>query len=91
MGSALTVDGIFGPHTERAVKDFQAQSGLETTGEVDSGTWGALVTEPPRVSNPAGELETARQAADQAKAQAEELAKQVASLYLRAGNSKRST
>ena len=79
-GERLMVDGIFGPHTERAVKDFQAQSGLETTGEVDSGTWGALATEPPRVGNPAGELETARQAADQAKAQAEELAKQVASL-----------
>ena len=28
------VDGIFGLRTERAVKDFQAQSGLETTGEV---------------------------------------------------------
>jgi len=79
-GERLMVDGIFGPHTERAVKDFQAQSGLETTGEVDSGTWGALVTEPHRVSNPAGELETARPAADQAKAQAETLSKQVESL-----------
>ena len=79
-GERLMVDGIFGPHTERAVKDFQAQSGLETTGEVDSGTWGALVTEPRRVSNPAGELETARQGADQAKAQAETLSKQVESL-----------
>ena len=79
-GERLTVDGIFGPHTERAVKDFQAQSGLVTTGEVDSGTWGALGTEPPRVGNPTGELDTARQAADRAKAQAEELAKQVASL-----------
>jgi tetratricopeptide (TPR) repeat protein len=79
-GERLMVDGIFGPHTETAVKEFQAQSGLETTGEVDSGTWGALATEPPRVGNPTGELETARQAADQAKAQAEGLAKQVASL-----------
>jgi tetratricopeptide (TPR) repeat protein len=79
-GERLTVDGFFGPHTERAVKDFQAQSGLVTTGEVDSGTWGALGTEPPRVGNPTGELDTARQAADRAKAQAEELAKQVASL-----------
>jgi tetratricopeptide (TPR) repeat protein len=79
-GERLTVDGFFGPHTERAVKDFQAQSGLVTTGEVDSGTWGALATEPPRVGNPTGELDTARQAADRAKAQAEMLAKQVASL-----------
>jgi len=30
-GERLTVDGFFGPHTERAVKDFQVQSGLETT------------------------------------------------------------
>ena len=90
-GERLMVDGIFGLRTERAVKHFQAQSGLETTGEVDSGTWGALVTEPARVSNPARELETARQAADQAKAQAEEPAKQVASSHLRAGDSKRST
>jgi len=79
-GEHLTVDGIFGPRTERAVKDFQAQSGLETTGEVDSGTWSALAGKPAPVSNAARELETARQAADQAKAQAEELAKQVASL-----------
>ena len=84
-GKRLTVDGIFGLRTERAVKDFQAESGLETTGEVDSGIWSALATEPARVSNPAGELETARQAADQAKAQAQELAKQVASLYSELG------
>ena len=56
----LTVDGIFGLRTERAVKDFQAESGLETTGEVDSGTWSALATKPASGSNPAGELETAR-------------------------------
>ena len=79
-GERLTVDGIFGLRTERAVKDFQAQSGLETTGEVDFGTWSALATKPARGSNPAGELETAQKAADQAKAQAQELAKQVASL-----------
>ena len=47
-GERLTVDGIFGRQTEKAVKDFQAQSGLESTGEVDSGTWSAL-------SNPAPE------------------------------------
>ena len=47
-GERLMVDGVFGLRTERAVKDFQVQSGLETTGEVDLGTWGALVTKPAR-------------------------------------------
>jgi peptidoglycan hydrolase-like protein with peptidoglycan-binding domain len=79
-GEHLRVDGIFGRQTEKAVKAFQAQSGLESTGEVDSGTWSALTAQPAPVSNPARELETAREAADQAKAQAEELAKRVASL-----------
>jgi peptidoglycan hydrolase-like protein with peptidoglycan-binding domain len=76
-GEHLTVDGIFGRHTEKAVKDFQAGSGLETTGEVDSGTWSALAAKPAPVSNPA---RVAKQAAEEAKAQAMELAKQVASL-----------
>ena len=79
-GEHLRVDGIFGRQTEKAVKAFQAQSGLESTGEVNSGTWSALTAQPAPVSNPARELETAREAADQAKAQAEELAKRVASL-----------
>src|SRR5262245_16146394 len=35
----LTVDGIFGRQTEKAVRDFQVQSGLESTGKVDSRTW----------------------------------------------------
>ena len=72
-GEHLTVDGIFGRQTEKAVKDFQAQSGLESTGEVDSGTWSAL-------SNPARELETAKQDAGQAKAQAAEYARWLASV-----------
>jgi peptidoglycan hydrolase-like protein with peptidoglycan-binding domain len=38
-GERLRVDGVFGLRTEKAVKDFQVESGLETTGEVDSGTW----------------------------------------------------
>jgi peptidoglycan hydrolase-like protein with peptidoglycan-binding domain len=79
-GQHLTVDGIFGRHTEKAVKDFQAGSGLETTGEVDSGTWSALAAIPAPVRNPARELEIAKQAAEEPKAQAMELAKQVASL-----------
>ena len=35
-------DGIFGQVTERAVRDFQARSGLERTGVVDLATWKAL-------------------------------------------------
>ena len=72
-GEHLTVDGIFGRQTEKAVKDFQAQSGLESTGEVDSGTWSVL-------SNPARELEIAQRAAEQAKAQATEFARLLGSV-----------
>jgi murein DD-endopeptidase MepM/ murein hydrolase activator NlpD len=35
----VTSDGIFGPITEAAVKRFQAQNGLATTGVVDTKTW----------------------------------------------------
>ena len=35
-------DGVFGAITERAVRDFQARSGLERTGVVDVTTWKAL-------------------------------------------------
>jgi peptidoglycan hydrolase-like protein with peptidoglycan-binding domain len=37
-----TVDGVFGPMTERAVLGFQEEHGLETTGVVDEATWAAL-------------------------------------------------
>jgi len=73
-GGHLMVDGIFGRHTEKAVKNFQAQSGLETTGEVDSPTWNALA------GYPVQGLETAKQAAEEAIAPAVELAKQIARL-----------
>ena len=72
-GEHLTVDGVFGRQTEKAVKDFQAQSGLELTGEVDSGTWSVL-------SNPARDLEIAQRAAEQAKAQATEFARLLGSV-----------
>ena len=77
-GERLTVDGIFGRQTEKAVKDFQAQSGLESTGVVDSGTWSALAAKPAPASDPA--LDLAKRDAEAAKAQAMELAKQVDSL-----------
>ena len=40
--SGLTVDGIFGSGTERAVRDFQSKNGLTVDGIVGSGTWNAL-------------------------------------------------
>ena len=72
-GERLTVDGVFGRRTEQAVKDFQARSGLETTGQVDSSTWSAL-------GNPSLESQTDKQAVDEAKAQAIELSNKVAGL-----------
>jgi len=36
------IDGVFGPVTERAVKAFQAQCGLDTDGTVGPLTWGKL-------------------------------------------------
>ncbi len=37
-GYALAVDGIKGPNTERALRDFQARSGLAQTGALDEAT-----------------------------------------------------
>ena len=35
----LTVDGVFGPLTEKAVERFQLDKDLMVTGVVDSNTW----------------------------------------------------
>jgi Putative peptidoglycan binding domain len=38
----LRVDGLFGPKTEAAVTNFQAQMNVPRTGKVDQATWGAI-------------------------------------------------
>lgn len=40
----LTIDGIFGPATEAAVKAFQSQYGLPATGVLDDHTWPQLIS-----------------------------------------------
>jgi peptidoglycan hydrolase-like protein with peptidoglycan-binding domain len=45
--TTLEVDGIFGPLTETATKQFQQQAGLPVTGVVDEATWAALPTGSP--------------------------------------------
>jgi len=42
-GHTVAVDGVFGPHTEAAVKAFQASKGLSQDGIVSPATWTALV------------------------------------------------
>jgi hypothetical protein len=42
------VDGIYGPRTAEAVRQFQAWVGLPETGEVDEATWAVLTENLPR-------------------------------------------
>ncbi len=43
LGFSATADGLFGPGTEAAVKDFQTSRGLVADGLVGPATWAALV------------------------------------------------
>ncbi len=42
-GHSLTVDGIFGPATEAAVKAFQTSKGMTADGIVSAQTWSSLI------------------------------------------------
>ena len=42
-GHTVTVDGIFGPNTDAAVRAFQRQKGLAVDGIVGPNTWAALI------------------------------------------------
>jgi peptidoglycan hydrolase-like protein with peptidoglycan-binding domain len=42
-GHSVAVDGIFGPVTEAAVRDFQGDKGLAVDGVVGQHTWSALI------------------------------------------------
>ena len=41
--TTVVPDGIFGPETARAVREFQQQNGLPVTGAADLTTWNAVV------------------------------------------------
>src|SRR5215469_13515370 len=43
LGSAVTIDGVFGPSTEAAVKHHQNAFGLAQNGVVDDNTWIILI------------------------------------------------
>ncbi len=45
---ALTIDGIFGTETQRAVTEFQRNNGLTVDGIVGPNTWRVLLVLPPR-------------------------------------------
>ncbi|HEY7103084.1 MAG TPA: peptidoglycan-binding protein [Mycobacteriales bacterium] len=44
-GHLVTVDGIFGPATDSAVRSFQQQKGLSVDGIVGPNTWSALIVQ----------------------------------------------
>ncbi len=47
LGGPADVDGVFGPHTEQGVRDFQQGKGLTVDGVVGPNTWAAMLAEHP--------------------------------------------
>ena len=55
-GLETAVDGIFGPQTEKNVRQYQADKGLRVDGIVGTNTWAALYGEHDKPADPEGEL-----------------------------------
>ena len=55
-GLKTEVDGIFGPATQKNVRQYQADKGLKVDGIVGMHTWAALYAEHKKPSDPEGEL-----------------------------------
>lgn len=58
--SLVNPDGVFGPETTAAVRDFQRQNGLEETGKVDLLSWDKIFAEYMRLGELYGPAEAAR-------------------------------
>ena len=61
-GRNLTVDGVFGPGTDAAVRGFQQQQGLAVNGIVGPGTWSALHVRLAGIARFCSDLVTSRSA-----------------------------
>lgn len=66
-GAALETDGIFGPKTDKAVRDYQKAHSLQVDGIVGPQTWGALLkpqtqTDAPLPATPAQQAKQEMQA-----------------------------
>ncbi|WP_203341052.1 peptidoglycan-binding protein [Planococcus beijingensis] len=55
-GLETAVDGIFGPQTEKNVRQYQADKGLRVDGVAGTNTWAALYGEHDKPADPEGEL-----------------------------------
>lgn len=55
-GIKTAVDGIFGPATEKNVRQYQADKGLKVDGIVGKNTWVAIYAEHKKATDPEGQL-----------------------------------